>query len=107
MEFRHQPFQYPGTCSLKEQIDGVEHTLLYLGNRIRGLEDALENPNIDPTLRIVIKEEILALKADVDKYKQNVKALHKDKSKQMTVITILIFIILSVFTLYRLFYSWY
>ncbi|XP_012162286.1 uncharacterized protein LOC105665490 [Ceratitis capitata] len=107
MSFRHQPFQYPGTCSLKEQVDSVEHDLLHLGNRIRGLEDALENPDIDPALRDVLEEEILALKTEVDKHKQNVKTLHKDKSKHIGIITILIFIVLCVFTMYRLFFAWY
>ncbi|XP_017463113.1 PREDICTED: uncharacterized protein LOC108356518 [Rhagoletis zephyria] len=107
MEFRHRPLHYPGTCSLKEQVDGVEHKILYLGNRIRGLEDALDGPDIDPTLRDVIEEEILALKAEIIKHKENVKAMHKDKSHQMAVITILIFIILCVFTMYRIFYAWY
>ncbi|XP_011190071.1 uncharacterized protein LOC105216977 [Zeugodacus cucurbitae] len=107
MGFRYQPYQYPGTCSLKEQVDHVEHDLLHLGNKIRGLEDALDNPDIDPTLRDVIEEEIVVLKAEVDKHKQNVKTLHKDKSKQIGIITVLIFIILIVFTMYRIFYSWY
>ncbi|XP_018799438.1 PREDICTED: uncharacterized protein LOC108975418 [Bactrocera latifrons] len=107
MVFRHQPFQYPRNCSLKDQVDSVEHDLLYLGNKIRGLEDALDNPNIDQTIVAVLEDEILVMKAEVEKHKQNVKTLHKDRSKQIGIITILIFIILIVFTMYRLFYAWY
>lgn len=81
--------------------------MLHLGSKIRGLEDALDNPDIDSTLRNVLEDEILVLKVEVDKHKQNVKTLHKDKSKQIGIITILIFIILIIFTMYRLFYSWY
>lgn len=89
------------------QVESVEHDLLHLGNKIRGLEDALDNPDINPTLRAVLEEEILVLKAEVDKHKENVKTFHKDKSKQIGIIAIIIFNILIVFTMYRLFYAWY
>lgn len=45
------------------KVDSVEHDLLHLGNKIRGLEDALYNPNIDPTIVAVLEDEILVLKA--------------------------------------------